>query len=102
MQEGPLGSANICTFAVSRNHFFAKRFLVIALVLAIAQVTHTAFGQTRPSNDNFADAISVTGTNFNVHGSNVNATIEPGEPNHAHQPGGKSVWWTWQAPATGY
>jgi thiol-disulfide isomerase/thioredoxin len=100
--EGPLGSAIIYSFALSRNHFFARRFLVIALALHIAQVTYPAFGQTRPANDNFADAIQVTGTNFTVHGSNVNATREPGEPNHAHQPGGKSVWWTWQAPQTGY
>ena len=101
MQEGPLGSA-ICSVALSKNRFFARHFLVIALAVDIAAVTHPAFGQTRPTNDNFANAIAVTGTNFTVHGTNVNATIEPGEPNHAHQPGGKSVWWTWQAPATGY
>src|SRR5690348_8651568 len=102
MQEGPLGSAIICTFDLARNHFFARRFLVIALALGIGPVTHMAFGQTRPANDNFANAIAVSGTSFTVHGSNVNATVEPGEPNHAHQPGGKSVWWTWQAPETGY
>jgi thiol-disulfide isomerase/thioredoxin len=76
--------------------------LVVAVGLGIAEVTHPALGQNPPANDNFANAIPVVGTNFSVHGSNVNATKEPGEPNHAHQPGGKSVWWTWQAPETGY
>jgi len=55
----------------------------------------------RPSNDNFLNAILLVGTNLTVNGSNVNATKEAGEPNHAGNSGGKSVWWNWQAPATG-
>ncbi len=53
-------------------------------------------------NDNFADAIQLTGTNVSVTGCNDGATKEPGEPDHAWNSGGKSVWWFWQAPATGY
>ena len=34
-------------------------------------------------------------------GSNVGATKEPGEPDHAGDPGGASVWYTWTAPADG-
>ena len=56
----------------------------------------------RPSNDNFLNAILLVGTNLTVNGSNVNATKEAGEPNHDGNSGGKSVWWNWQAPATGY
>src|SRR5262249_3083016 len=33
--------------------------------------------------------------------NNVGATKEPGEPDHASNAGGKSVWWTWTAPASG-
>ena len=34
-------------------------------------------------------------------GTNVGATKEPGEPNHAGNSGGKSVWWSWTAPVSG-
>ncbi|NLB54588.1 MAG: hypothetical protein GX811_02265 [Lentisphaerae bacterium] len=34
-------------------------------------------------------------------GSNVNASKETGEPNHAGHRGGKSVWWQWTASASG-
>ncbi len=36
-----------------------------------------------------------------VPGNNFGATKETGEPNHAGNAGGKSVWWMWQAPSTG-
>jgi HYR domain-containing protein len=32
---------------------------------------------------------------------NLDATKEPGEPDHAGNPGGKSVWWRWVAPRSG-
>jgi thiol-disulfide isomerase/thioredoxin len=61
-----------------------------------------ARGQPAPTNDNFASAAPLTGTNTVVTGSNINATKEAGEPNHAGNPGGKSVWWYWQSPIDGY
>jgi hypothetical protein len=39
--------------------------------------------------------------NIRVRSSNYRATREPGEPDHAGQPGGKSLWWRWTAPRTG-
>jgi autotransporter-associated beta strand protein len=55
-----------------------------------------------PSNDNFANRITLTGAHLNnVAGSNVAATAEPGEPLHADALGLKSVWWTWTAPSSG-
>ncbi|MBI3885067.1 MAG: immunoglobulin domain-containing protein [Opitutae bacterium] len=56
-----------------------------------------------PANDNFASATALGTTAgdappFNVQGDNVNATKEPGEPNHAGNAGGHSVWWKWTAP----
>jgi len=41
------------------------------------------------------------GTTVSATGSNVNATKETDEPNHAGNGGGKSVWWTWTAPDSG-
>src|SRR5262245_62081586 len=54
-----------------------------------------------PANDNFANRLLLTGTNVNTTGANVDATKEPGEPNHANRAGGKSVWWRWTAPGNG-
>ncbi|HEX2118147.1 MAG TPA: PPC domain-containing protein, partial [Acidimicrobiales bacterium] len=57
-----------------------------------------------PVNDNLADAVTITGGEGSVHGSNVGATMEPGEPDHSGQEppvNGASVWWSWTAPATG-
>jgi hypothetical protein len=56
---------------------------------------------TGPVNDLFANRIAVTGTNLVLNATNVGATKEPGEPRHANNPGGKSIWWSWVAPVSG-
>lgn len=58
-------------------------------------------GPTGPANNNFASATTITGSSGSVTGNNTNATKEPGEPNHAANSGGVSVWYQWQAPASG-
>ncbi|MCI0536393.1 MAG: fibronectin type III domain-containing protein, partial [Verrucomicrobiales bacterium] len=57
------------------------------------------FGLT--SNDNFADRLVLSGVMGSTTGGNQNATKETGEPNHAGDQGGKSVWWQWTAPGSG-
>ncbi|MEP6809518.1 MAG: hypothetical protein ABI992_04690 [Chthoniobacterales bacterium] len=57
--------------------------------------------QQAPVNDNFANAIVLSGNSVNATGSNVLATKEVGEPNHGGNPGGKSVWWNWTPAASG-
>jgi hypothetical protein len=75
----------------------------IALILATAVL----LGSVRevlsaaPANDRFANRITITGTNVTVTGSNTNANKEAGEPAHAGNVGGKSVWWAWTAPTNG-
>jgi hypothetical protein len=56
-----------------------------------------------PANDNFSAAQVISGCAGSVNGSNVSATKETGEPNHSpdNNGGTKSVWYKWQAPATG-
>jgi len=39
--------------------------------------------------------------NVRARSSNLLATKEPGEPDIAGNPGGKSVWWQWPAPVSG-
>jgi len=54
-----------------------------------------------PTNDGFANRSSLSGTNVVIVGSSASGTKEPGEPNHAGNGGGKSVWWSWTAPGSG-
>ncbi len=56
---------------------------------------------TPPSNDNFSSATTINGSSGQATGSNVNATFETGEPNHAGIEGGVSVWWSWTATSDG-
>jgi hypothetical protein len=53
------------------------------------------------ANDLFANRAVILGRNVSVTNSNLNATQEAGEPNHAGNSGGKSIWWTWTAPQNG-
>lgn len=53
------------------------------------------------ANDNFADAEDITGATGGASGSTVRATKEPGEPDHASNAGGGSIWYRWTAPANG-
>ena len=53
-----------------------------------------------PVNDNFVNATPVTGASVALTGTNVGATKEAGEPNHAGNVGGSSVWFDWTAPST--
>jgi hypothetical protein len=48
-----------------------------------------------PGNDAFASALSLTGDSVQWSGSNLLASLEAGEPLHAGQAGGASVWFEW-------
>jgi hypothetical protein len=54
-----------------------------------------------PGNDFFVNATNLSGVSGVVSGENTNATKEAGEPDHAGNAGGKSVWWTFTPPADG-
>ena len=45
------------------------------------------------SGDDFGTAIPLVGNSISAVGNNVGMSKEPGEPNHAGNPGGKSMWW---------
>jgi hypothetical protein len=73
---------------------FAATAIVCLLICAPAALA-------APVNDNLAGASPLGGASPTATGTNVEATKEPGEPNHAGAPGGHSVWWAWTAPAGG-
>jgi hypothetical protein len=60
--------------------------------------------QTTPpvpgGNDLFVNRFFITGQTNSVIGVNTNASKEVGEPDHAGNDGGRSVWWSWVAPAS--
>ncbi len=58
-------------------------------------------GQYGNSADSFGARKDLTNLASPIGGSNVGASKESGEPNHAGFAGGHSVWYLWKGPATG-
>ena len=54
-----------------------------------------------PANDNFTNAWQLASYISSTNGTSVGATKEPGEPNHAGNAGGSSVWYRWSPPFSG-
>ncbi|MDQ4097536.1 MAG: hypothetical protein M3144_06680, partial [Actinomycetota bacterium] len=57
-----------------------------------------------PRNDNLSGAVPLSDWQGRVIGTNVGATLEPGEPHHSSPDGptnGASVWWSWTAAGGG-
>ena len=58
--------------------------------------------QVRPPNDDFTNAVMLTGQFIHAVGSTIGATIQPGEPRPTGLAGmGSTVWYAWTAPAGG-
>lgn len=55
----------------------------------------------RPANDAFAKRITLSGVSGGTLGYSVLASKENGEPLHAGNSGGASVWWRWVSPGEG-
>ncbi len=77
-----------------RQRSLIGMFLTVFLLGCIA-------ASAQPANDNFANAEIVSGTSGSVTGSSLSATKETGEPNHADNAGGHSIWYQWTAPSAG-
>ena len=71
------------------------------LNLAKALLVSTPPTPARPANDSFVAAVAVSGSSWTLSGSNVDASSEAGEPQHAGSAPAKSVWWSWTATSTG-
>ena len=70
----------------------------LALVMDSAKTITALF---KLAGDDFITALPLIGASATVYGTNVSMSKEPGEPYHAGNPGGKSLWWRWTAPASG-
>lgn len=80
---------------VKTSNYFAV-FTVMAAMVLMLMVASVA--SAAPTNDNFADAQTISGEPASVEGTNAGATTETGE---GYLGGYKSVWYSWTAPETG-
>jgi hypothetical protein len=79
----------------------AGRICATAAAFVLLAYAGAPVAVAAPSNDAFAAANVLTGEAATATGTNLDATKEPGEPVHAGNPGGHSVWWQWKAPVDG-
>jgi hypothetical protein len=77
------------------------RVATLALGLLTALILATPGHAAAPENDAFSAAEELLAATGTYNGTNIDATKEAGEPEHAGNPGGASVWYRWTAPATG-
>ena len=54
-----------------------------------------------PGNDDFANALTLSGPFGQTNGYNIGASKEATEPAHASDVGGHSIWFKWTAPSSG-
>jgi len=69
--------------------------------IALVDVTIPADCSSLPTNDNFANAQALTANPGTVTAFNACASKEDGEPDHAGNPGGHSLWFRWTATNAG-
>ncbi|HEV2858124.1 MAG TPA: hypothetical protein VGW80_06965 [Solirubrobacterales bacterium] len=83
------------------SRFQAGRALaIVALALATFLACAAVARADAPANDDFAAATSLAAYPGSVSGSNEGATKQAGEPDHAGNPGGHSVWFSWTPDST--
>ena len=93
MVAAPCGNLPFLSWLLGRGAAIA---VTLALVLGLALAPTAA--SAAPGNDDFANPRLLEGDEVETTGVNFGATKEPGEPNHAGDPGGASVWFAWKAP----
>jgi hypothetical protein len=80
---------------------FRLKGIPLLLVLVAGLAIPSSALAVPPSNDDFAAAEELDGSTVTASGLNKDATKEIGEPDHAGNAGGASVWFRWTAPASG-
>ncbi|MFT5105082.1 MAG: subtilisin-like proprotein convertase family protein [Pseudoalteromonas tetraodonis] len=89
------------TATISKNATAGASIITVTSPDGTAQ-SNAAFTVTEAElNDNFASPVNLSGLAVIVAGSSTGAEKEPGEPNHAGNTGGSSVWFSWATPLNG-
>jgi hypothetical protein len=85
--------------SIESGRFLRAALLLAGVLAALAALAPVA--SAAPSNDSFSAAEALpAGLPASVSGSTLEATKEAGEPDHAGNPGGHSVWYSW-TPSVG-
>ena len=79
----------------------ARAALRVTLVLGVVTGWGALVAVAAPVNDNFTTPASLIDFSAADMVSNVDASKEVDEPEHAGDPGGLSLWWIWTAPSDG-
>lgn len=80
---------------------FRLRGIPLLLMLVAGLAAPGSALAAPPANDAFADGVVLAGDNGSAAGSNVEATKEAGEPAHAGNAGGASIWYRWTPDRAG-
>jgi hypothetical protein len=92
LQTNAISPVGLISVTDSNAAGAARRFYRAAYTVGSAAPTN---------NDNFANRFTIPSGGGTATATNTTATKESGEPNHGDATGGKSLWWTWTAPASG-
>jgi subtilisin family serine protease len=96
-QFGGIWTVNIADANVDADPLAQQ---VIEVKLIVWGAPNAQPSHPEPGNDDIANAGDLNLTNPDA-GTNLGSDKEVGEPDHANQTGGTSVWWKWTAPTTG-
>ena len=100
-----LGDNVTITATASNNYVFAgwsgHAIGMINPLALVMNTNKTITANFRLPGDNWIIAYTLEGSAATASSTTVNYTKEPGEPNHAGNTGGRSVWWKWTAPYDG-
>ena len=78
------------------RHQYRAAIAALFVLCLLALVTGAgSAGASAPSNDDFANATVLAPAGGSLATDNTDATRQPGEPNHAGDVGGHSVWFSW-------
>jgi RTX calcium-binding nonapeptide repeat (4 copies) len=86
------------TLAATHSHRAASYVILVCSVVVVL-VWLPVSAAAAPPNDDIANALPITGLPAEATGSTVDATHEPGEPNHRGLNGERSIWYRWISPA---
>jgi hypothetical protein len=76
--------------------------VLLCIAVGIVAAFPASVPAAPPANDDFANAQDLgSESSASASGTNVDATAEPGEPDHAGIPARASVWYRWTAPENG-
>ncbi|HNU50064.1 MAG TPA: M36 family metallopeptidase [Verrucomicrobiota bacterium] len=100
MGSGSSGSTNTVALTEGLNTITVTAVDRVGNMSEATEINVT-YRRVLVDNDYFAFAASLTGLEGRVTGANAGASLETGEPKHAGNDGGRSIWWRWTAPEDG-